>query len=94
MISFVISLCEIKISYEALFANPFFSNIFLLRIENIYYCCIVKLTYHIRGYASTEEKRILFRYEPEEYYTNNETENDPGYEKDMSICFESIFKGH
>lgn len=55
MISFVISLFEIKISYEALFANPFFPNIYLLiiikiRIENIYYCCIiVKLTQHIRG---------------------------------------------
>ena len=30
--------------------------------ENIYYCCMVKLTHHIRGYASTEEKKIIFIY--------------------------------
>jgi hypothetical protein len=34
-----------------------------MKNENIYDCCLVKLTHHIRGYASTEEKRIVFMHE-------------------------------
>ena len=84
-----------KASYDILISNKEISkDIKKMRIENIYYCCMVKLTHHIRGYASTEEKKIIFIYEPEEFHTNNEIENDPGYDKDMSSCFGSIFKGH
>ena len=55
---------------------------------------MVKLTHHFRGYARIEENKIIFIYEQEEYHTNNEIENDPGYDKDMSSCFGSIFKGN
>jgi hypothetical protein len=65
-----------------------------MKVENIYYCCLVKITHHIRGYASTEKNRIVFIYESEQYHTKSEIENDPGYDKDMSSCFGSIFNGH
>ena len=55
---------------------------------------MVKITHHIRGYASTEKNKIIFMYESEEYHTKTEIENDTGYDKDMSSCFGSIFKGN
>ena len=84
-----------KASYDILISNKEISkDIEKMKTENIYYCCMVKLTHHIRGYASTEESRILFIYETEEYHTQMELENDSLYDKDMSSCFGSIFKGH
>ena len=84
-----------KASYDILVSNKEISkNIENIRVENIYYCCMVKITHHIRGYVSTEKNRIIFIYESEEYHTKSEIENDPGYDKDMGSCFGSIFKGH
>ena len=84
-----------KASYDILIANKEISkDIEKMKVENIYYCCMVKLTHHIRGYVSTEKSRIVFIYESEKYHTSSEIENDPGYDKDMSSCFGSIFKGH
>ena len=84
-----------KASYDILISNKEISkDIEKMKVENIYYCCMVKITHHIRGYASTGKKKIIFMYESEEYHTNNEVENDMGYDKDMSSCFGSIFKGH
>ena len=84
-----------KASYDILISNKEISkDIQKLKVENIYYCCMVKITHHIRGYASTEANRIIFIYEQEEYHTKDEIENDIGYDKEMSSCFGSIFKGH
>ena len=84
-----------KASYDILISNKEISkDIEKMKVENIYYCCLVKITHHIRGYASTEKNRIVFIYESEQYHTKSEIENDPGYDKDMSSCFGSIFNGH
>ena len=84
-----------KASYDILISNKEISkDIEKMKVENIYYCCMVKITHHIRGYASTEKNRIVFIYESEKYHIKSEIENDPGYDKDMSSCFGSIFKGH
>ena len=84
-----------KASYDILISNKEISkDIEKMKVENIYYCCLVKITHHIRGYASTERNRIVFIYESEKYHTKSEIENDLGYDKDMSSCFGSIFNGH
>ena len=84
-----------KASYDILISNKEISkDIEKMKVENIYYCCMVKITHHIRGYISTEKNRIVFIYESEQYHTKSEIENDPGYDKDMSSCFGSIFNGH
>ena len=84
-----------KASYDILISNKEISkDIEKMKVENIYYCCMVKITHHIRGYVSTEKSRIVFIYESEKYHTSSEIENDPGYDKDMISCFGSIFKGH
>ena len=64
------------------------------RIENIYNCCIVKQTHHIKGYISTEKSRLKFSFDPEsrKYDTNESLENDPTYDRDMDCCFGSTFK--
>ena len=60
-----------------------------LPFKNKYYCCIVKLTHHIKGILSTEEKNIKFTY------NNNLIDfDDPNFDKDMGSCFGSIFKSH
>ena len=84
-----------KASYDILISNKEISkDIEKMKVENIYYCCMVKITHHIRGYISTEKNRIVFIYESEQYHTKSEIENDPGYDKDMSSCFGSTFNGH
>ena len=60
--------------------------------ENIYNCCIVKITHHIRGYISTEKSRIRFIFVSESDIKEEELESDPNYDKDMHCCFGSIFK--
>ena len=64
------------------------------RIENIYNCCIVKQTHHIKGYISTEKTQLKFFFDAEsrKYDTNESLENDPTYDRDMDCCFGSIFK--
>ena len=60
--------------------------------ENTYHCCMVKLTHHIKGFLSTEERSIKFTY------NNNlnilDELEDPNFDKDMGSCFGSIFKSH
>ena len=67
-------------------------NIEIIQRENIYNCCIVKLTHHIRGYISTEKYRIRFIFVSDSDIKEEELENDPNYDKDMHCCFGSIFK--
>ena len=64
------------------------------KIENIYNCCIVKQTHHVKGYISTEKKQLRFYFDAEsrKYDTNELLENDPTYDRDMDCCFGSIFK--
>ena len=64
------------------------------KIENIYNCCIVKQTHHIKGYISTEKNQLRFYFDIEsrKYDTNELLENDPTYDRDMDCCFGSIFK--
>ena len=61
-------------------------------IENTYQCCIVKLTHHIKGFLSTEERHIKFNYSNNEKILDEK--DDPNYDKDMGSCFGSIFKNH
>ena len=65
-------------------------NIENIQRENIYNCCIVKLTHHIKGYISTEKTRIRFIYESD--VKEEELEIDSNYDKQMKCCFGSIFK--
>ena len=67
-------------------------NIENIQRENIYNCCIVKLTHHIRGYVSTEKYRIRFIFVSDSDIKEEELENDTNYDKDMHCCFGSIFK--
>ena len=64
------------------------------KIENIYNCCIVKQTHHIKGYISTEKNQLRFYFDIEsrKYDTNELLENDPTYDRDMDCCFGSTFK--
>ena len=67
-------------------------NIENIQRENIYNCCIVKLTHHIKGYISTEKNRIRFIFESDSNKKIEELENDSNYDKEMKCCFGSIFK--
>ena len=60
-------------------------------IENTYHCCMVKLTHHIKGFISTQERYIKFSYDND---INLEELDDPNFDKDMGSCFGSIFKNH
>ena len=64
------------------------------KIENIYNCCIVKQTHHVKGYISTEKNQLRFYFDSEsrKYDTNELLENDPTYDRDMDCCFGSTFK--
>ena len=59
--------------------------------ENIYTCCIVKPTHHIKGYITTEKSCIKFTYCPDNE-SKELLEKDPSYDKDMGACFGSTFK--
>ena len=61
------------------------------QIDNLYKCCIVKQTHHIKGYVITEKDRIKFTYCPENE-SQELLEKDPNYDKDMGACFGSTFK--
>ena len=67
-------------------------NIENIQRENIYNCCMVKLTHHIKGYISTEKYRIRFIFVSDSDIKEEELENDPNYDKDMHCCFGSIFQ--
>ena len=67
-------------------------NIENIQRENIYNCCIVKLTHHIKGYISTEKTRVRFIFASDSDIKEEELENDPNYDKDMKCCYGSIFK--
>ena len=81
-----------KESYSMLINSKKMSkNIENIQRENIYNCCIVKLTHHIKGYISTEKSRIRFIYESDSDIKEEELEKDPNYDKEMQCCFGSIF---
>ena len=67
-------------------------NIEDIQRENIYNCCIVKMTHHLKGYISTEKYRIRFIYAFDSDIKEEELENDIYYDKEMQCCFGSIFK--
>ena len=78
--------------FELLFQNKLSSiNEENVQSENLYTCCIVKPTHHIKGYASTEKTGITFTYCPDNE-TKELLEKDPSYDKDMGACFGSTFK--
>ena len=82
---------EKKEPYSALINSKKMSKtIENIQRENIYNCCLVKLTHHIKGYISTEKSRIRFIYSSD--IKEEEIENDLNYDKDMHCCFGSIFK--
>ena len=58
-------------------------NIENIQRENIYNCCMVKLTHHIKGYISTEKYRIRFIFVSDSDIKEEELENDSNYDKDM-----------
>ena len=69
-------------------------NVDKIQSENLYFCCIVKPTHHIKGYISTECDSIKFTHCSEDDENENILENDPSYDKDMKSCFGSTFKCH
>ena len=78
--------------FELLFQNKLNSiNEENVQSENIYTCCIVKPTHHIKGYATTEKASITFTYCPDNE-AKELLEKDPSYDKDMGACFGSTFK--
>ena len=80
--------------FELLFQNKLNSiNEDNVQSENIYTCCIVKPTHHIKGYVTTESAGIAFTYCPDNE-TKELLEKDPSYDKDMGACFGSTFKRH
>jgi len=68
------------------------SNIENIQRENIYNCCIVKLTHHIKGYISTEKSKIRFIFASNSDIKEEDLENDIYYDKEMGCCFGSVFK--
>ena len=78
--------------FELLFQNKLNSiNEENVQSENLYNCCIVKPTHHIKGYITTEKGSITFTYCPENE-SKELLEKDPSYDKDMGACFGSTFK--
>ena len=62
--------------------------------ENLYICCIVKPTHHIKGYMSTEKTSIKFTHCDEDEESQKLLEDDPSYDKELKCCFGSTFKAH
>ena len=62
--------------------------------ENLYICCIVKPTHHIKGYMSTEKTSIKFTHCDEDEESQRLLEDDPSYDKELKCCFGSTFKAH
>ena len=62
--------------------------------ENLYICCIVKPTHHIKGYMSTEKTSIKFTHCEEDEESQRLLEDDPSYDKELKCCFGSTFKAH
>ena len=78
--------------FELLFQNKLNTiNEENVQSENIYTCCIVKPTNHVKGYITTEKNSITFTYCPDNE-TEELLEKDPSYDKDMKACFGSTFK--
>ena len=78
--------------FELLFQNKLNTiNEENVQSENIYTCCIVKPTNHIKGYITTEKNCIKFTYCPDNE-SKELLEKDPSYDKDMGACFGSTFK--
>ena len=62
--------------------------------ENLYSCCIVKPTHHIKGYMSTEKTSVKFTHCEEDEESIKLLENDLSYDKELKCCFGSTFKSH
>ena len=78
--------------FELLFQNKMnASNEDRMKTENIYNCCMVKPTHHIKGYITTEKGSIKFTYCPDNE-SKELLEKDPNYDRDMGACFGSTFK--
>ena len=63
--------------------------------ENIFNCCFVKLTHHIKGFIEIEKSRFKFNYNLTDTKKNLEDsleEDDISFDKDMGACFGSTFK--
>ena len=86
-----ISLTANKI-FELLFQNKLITvNEDSIKNENIYNCCMVKPTHHIKGYITTEKNSLKFTYCPDNE-SKEALEKDPSYDMDMGACFGSTFK--
>ena len=82
-----------KEPYNSLIMTKIMSkNIEDIQRENIYYCCIVKLTHHIKGYISTEKNGIRFIFASDSDIKEEELKNVTNYDKEMECCFGAIFK--
>ena len=84
-----------KDTFEILIQSKYMSlNEFNSKNENLYICCIVKPTHHIKGYISTEKKSIVFTHCDEDNESEILLEKDPSYDKEMKCCYGSTFKSH
>ena len=84
-----------KDTFEILIQSKYMSlNEYNSKYENLYVCCIVKPTHHIKGYISTEKKSVIFTHCDEDHESESLLEKDPSYDKEMKCCYGSTFKSH
>ena len=85
---------ENKDAFDSCIQNKLNSSNFGSKYENIYNCCIVKMTHHIKGYISTENEAATFIHYDEDKESEKLLEDDINYDKELHCCFGSTFKSH
>ena len=92
---------SVSTNYERLQSR--LSSLVVKDDTNVYDCCLVKLTHHIKGFIKPEKSSIKFIFFQDENDIINENddnsseimpdiEDDPAFDKDMGACFGSTFK--
>ena len=80
--------------FDLLIQNKLISSKNDSKYENIYKCCIVKPTHHIKGYISTENEYAKYVFCEEDEESEKLLQDDIGYDNDLHCCFGSTFKNH
>ena len=83
-----------KDTFDLLIQKKLTSSKNVSKYENIYKCCIVKPTHHIKGYISTESEYAKFIYYEDDEESEKLLQEDISYDKELHCCFGSTFKKH
>ena len=83
-----------KDTFDFLIQSKLMFSETMSQYENIYNCCIVKPTHHIKGYISTEKVSAKFTHCYEDEESQKLLYNDFTYDKELHCCFGSTFKRH